>query len=452
MLTLDKLLIILLNLSIISSNVVKRQTSDDLLCCRCVKFGTCETTIPENSRTVRGLTCKSEFQCFKATSDANERCDGCQFSNQISTRSAIDLDNESAAELLCDPGFEHCCTNVENGLVNDITIRLGLLNSDTPLGSPRNGFQQDIDRKPGQLRQAICADETTRAVSNLEEGKICGKRDSRVYKNVEQPESFTNPGEWPWAVMIIKNDGTYIGAGAFIAKNTVVTVAHKVDEYVNNPERLTVRLGDWKPNENAVEEEFDYEEFVVDCIKMHPDNDLESSLANNVAILKFNTIRFKENTVKDVIDLRSSTSIPPSYNAACLPLSIDQFTEKSERCWVAAWGSYLDRQREVDLPLLSREQCIDRLGPAFQARGVFSWAPQESEICAGGEEGKDTCLGEGGAPLVCLDVERDQYYAVGLVNYGLSCNSTLPAVYTNLMDPHVNLFVKDGFRDDFCEK
>ena len=42
--------------------------------------------------------------------------------------------------------------------------------------------------------------------------------------------------------------------------------------------------------------------------------------------------------------------------------------EKSERCWVAAWGSYLDRQREVDLPLLSREQCIDRLGPAFQAR------------------------------------------------------------------------------------
>ena len=32
----------------------------------------------------------------------------------------------------------------------------------------------------------------------------------------------------------------------------------------------------------------------------------------------------------------------------------------------------------------------------------------------GGEEGKDTCLGEGGAPLVCLDVERDQYYAVGM--------------------------------------
>jgi hypothetical protein len=29
--------------------------------------------------------------------------------------------------------------------------------------------------------QAICADETTRAVSNLEEGKICGKRDSRYF-------------------------------------------------------------------------------------------------------------------------------------------------------------------------------------------------------------------------------------------------------------------------------
>jgi len=284
------------------------------------------------------------------------------------------------------------------------------------------------------------------------EGKICGKRDSRVYRHVDQPETFTNPGEWPWAVMIIKNDGTYVGAGAYIAKNTVVTVAHKVDKYINDPEVLTVRLGDWKPNEDAPEEVYDYEEFTVDCIKLHPQVDLKSSLNNNVAVLKFNTVSaLKEKRVKEVIDLRSSRSVPASYNAACLPLSTEQFTEKSDNCWVAAWGSYLDRQREIDLPLLSRDQCIDRLGPAFEARGVYNWAPQDSELCAGGEIGKDTCLGEGGAPLVCLDVDRDQYYAVGLVNYGFKCNTSLPAVYTNLMDPVVNTFVKEGFSDNFCE-
>ena len=34
-------------------------------------------------------------------------------------------------------------------------------------------------------------------------------------------------------------------------------------------------------------------------------------------------------------------------------------------------------------------------------------------ICQGGEVGKDTCQGEGGAPLVCLDRETDRYVAVG---------------------------------------
>ena len=32
-------------------------------------------------------------------------------------------------------------------------------------------------------------------------GVICGKRDSTVYYNAGLEESFTNPGEWPWAVV-----------------------------------------------------------------------------------------------------------------------------------------------------------------------------------------------------------------------------------------------------------
>ena len=34
---------------------------------------------------------------------------------------------------------------------------------------------------------------------------------------------------------------------------------------------------------------------------------------------------------------------------------------------------------------------------------------------SGGVPGKDTCTGEGGAPLVCLDKDKDQFFAVGII-------------------------------------
>ena len=51
-------------------------------------------------------------------------------------------------------------------------------------------------------------------------------------------------------------------------------------------------------------------------------------------------------------------------------------------------------------------ECERLLRPEFQSRGVNSWDLHPSEMCAGGEEGIDTCEGEGGAPLVCLDEVR----------------------------------------------
>ena len=77
----------------------------------------------------------------------------------------------------------------------------------------------------------------------------------------------------------------------------------------------------------------------------------------------------------------------------------------------------------------------------------------DSELCAGGERGKDPCTGEGGAPLVCLDEKRDQYFLVGLVNYSLGdCGEEVPQVYVNMADTCVRDFVTRSFGDpDFCQ-
>ena len=44
----------------------------------------------------------------------------------------------------------------------------------------------------------------------------------------------------------------------------------------------------------------------------------------------------------------------------------------------------------------------------------------------------------------------DQYYVVGLVNYGFDCSGELPAVYVNLAAPEVKSFITKAFGENFC--
>ena len=53
-------------------------------------------------------------------------------------------------------------------------------------------------------------------------------------------------------------------------------------------------------------------------------------------------------------DPNSEINLPLNYyNTICLPTR-NQFTNYNENCWVASWGDKQERQREIDLPLLSR--------------------------------------------------------------------------------------------------
>jgi len=426
-------------LELASAARLKRQAKDDSLCCQCEKTGSgCQSDVRDGSRVSGSLTCTSQENCLEENGFNFELCDKCDNNfNEIDTGRVI----------TCDPGYKPVCHRIDTNLVLDIDLRIGLAGGN-PLGIPE-----------GSPEVGVCRDEKLKAVADLSQCQACGKRDSSLYKHVDKPPTFTNPGEWPWVAMLFTDKDEYLGAGAYVAKDTVITVAHKVRSYQSRPSGLKVRLGDWKPN--SKEESFDFVEHSVACLKIHPQADLDDTLANNVAVLKLGEeiAVCATKKVADVINLKSACSESSGgikgYNAVCLPSGkfSPQFSGRfgnPDRCWVAAWGNNLDRQREIDLPLVNAPDCARRLGPTFRNKGVPNWRPESSELCAGGEVGKDTCQGEGGAPLVCLDKETDAYVAVGLVNYGFSCNSSLPAVYTNLMDPSVNRFIKTGFTDDFC--
>ena len=70
----------------------------------------------------------------------------------------------------------------------------------------------------------------------------------------------------------------------------------------------------------------------------------------------------------------------------------------------------------VEVPVHSHGQCErmlqrTRLGPNFVLHQGF--------LCAGGEEGKDACKGDGGGPLVC-EVNGVSQLA-GIVSWGGTC-------------------------------
>lgn len=61
-------------------------------------------------------------------------------------------------------------------------------------------------------------------------------------------------------------------------------------------------------------------------------------------------------------------------------------------------GKYQVILKEIDLPIVPFKECQanlrkTRLGRRFKLDKSF--------VCAGGEEGKDACKGDGGGPLVC---------------------------------------------------
>lgn len=82
----------------------------------------------------------------------------------------------------------------------------------------------------------------------------------------------------------------------------------------------------------------------------------------------------------------------------------------------------------MQIPIIDKQNCeqelkTTRLGDAFTLHKSF--------ICAGGEEGRDTCNGDGGGPLVCPIPNTERFVQVGVVSWGVGCGTEgIPGVYT----------------------
>uniref|UniRef100_A0A0C9S383 limulus clotting factor C n=1 Tax=Tityus bahiensis TaxID=50343 RepID=A0A0C9S383_TITBA len=197
-------------------------------------------------------------------------------------------------------------------------------------------------------------------------------------------------------------------SGTLITEKHILTAAHCLYDKESLRSMMKVNVGDYNTRIDG-----EVKNYIrgIKSIHIHP-NYVDETFNNDICILELD---------KPVPLDRSS-----DLKAAILPPQ-DSSLSPGTVCTVWGWGrlSYKGERshilQSVKVPITSRSDCQNHLSHIINS----------NMICAGGEEGRDACLGDSGGSLL---VQVESCYVIcGIVSFGRNC--ALPGVsgvYTNV--------------------
>jgi len=270
----------------------------------------------------------------------------------------------------------------------------------------------------------------------------------------------TFPGKYPYTGLVGFKDNDEIRwqcGGTLINRWYVVTAAHC---HTEDSPIYSVRLGEWRVQEDEkqdcnIQKTFclpEVQDFIIDRenVFVHENYEKVVPFRNDIALIK----------------LPRAAELNDGVQLVCLPINIpytirnlkvdnlrDGLTDKYAT--VVGWGytSYdpykgsnqgdfsrvgvaEEWQQQLQVPILTKENCTDKF------KGRFT--PDKTQICAGGELGKDSCKGDSGGPLYMKQVtysgrpisdDFEPVYLMGIVSFGSKkCGTGTPGVYTRVLD------------------
>lgn len=245
----------------------------------------------------------------------------------------------------------------------------------------------------------------------------------------------TGIDQYPWTALLQYTRATggtgFLCGGSLIHERYVVTAAHCIkDRRTSQYELSGVRLGEWDLRQTV---DCDYSSGTLDCIDPPLDIPIEEKIVHERYTPQ------NKNQYNDIALLRLSRAVKFTHyvQPICLPVAneLRARTNVGEELVAVGWGATeLARQSAVKLAVglngVDINTCQTRLGS-------LNIRVAETQLCAGGEQGKDSCNGDSGGPLMAHHKDNQgqaYWYLAGLTSFGLDKCGTkgFPGVYTRL--------------------